>query len=91
MRNVSGVTRNDRNDGGRKEPVVRFPVTCPVCARALLTELPVALIAEALIAGSLIRLHASCHDVHWDAAELEVEQIREYLGAGVVTGHRRDS
>jgi hypothetical protein len=77
------------NDGGWKEPGVRFPVICPICARALLTELPVALIAEALIAGSPIRLHARCHDVHWDATELEIEQIREYLGAGVVIDHRK--
>ena len=80
---------NDARDEGWKEPGVRFPVICPICARALLTEVPVALIAEALIVGSSIRLHASCHDVYWDATELEVEQIREYLGAGVVTGHRR--
>jgi hypothetical protein len=76
------------NDGGWNEPRVRFPVTCPVCARALLTELPVALIAETLIKGSPIRLHAGCHDVSWDASQLEVEQIREYLGAGVVTHSR---
>jgi hypothetical protein len=41
--------------------------------------------------GSSIRLHANCHDVHWDATELEIEQIREYLSAGVVTDHRRES
>jgi len=79
---------NDARDGGWKEPGVRFPVTCPVCARALLTELPVALIAEALMVRSSIRLHASCHDVSWDATELEVEQIRGYLGAGVLNDHR---
>jgi hypothetical protein len=66
-------------------------VTCPICSRALLTELPVALIAEALIVGSPIRLHAICHNVYWDATELEVEQIREYLGAGVITGHRSET
>jgi hypothetical protein len=82
---------NNGNDAAWKEPGVRFPVTCPICARALLTELPVALIAEALIMGSSIRLHASCHDVHWDATELEVEQIREYLSAGVVTVQRSES
>jgi len=82
---------NDVNDAVWKEPGVRFPVTCPICARALLTELPVALIAEALIMGSSIRLHAGCHDVYWDATELEVEQIREYLSAGVVTVQRRES
>jgi hypothetical protein len=82
---------NNRSDGAWKEPGVRFPVTCPICARALLTELPVAVIAEALIMGSSIRLHANCHDVHWDATELEIEQIRQYLGAGVVTDHRREA
>jgi hypothetical protein len=82
---------NNGNDAAWKEPGVRFPVTCPICARALLTELPVALIAEALIMGSSIRLHASCHDVHWDATELEVEQIREDLSAGVVTVQRSES
>ena len=34
---------------------------------------------------SSIRLHAGCHDIYWDASELEVEQIRSYLGAGVLT------
>jgi len=85
------LNSNNVNEAAWKEPGVRFPVTCPMCARALLTELPVALIAEALIMGSSIRLHASCHDVYWDATELEVEQIREYLGAGVVTVQRRGS
>ncbi len=66
-------------------------MTCPICARALLTELPVAAIAEALIMGSSIRLHASCHDVYWDATEVEIEQIRGYLSAGVVTDHRREA
>jgi hypothetical protein len=35
--------------------------------------------------GSSIRLHAGCHDVYWDASELEAEQIRSYLGAGALT------
>jgi hypothetical protein len=72
-------------DEGRREPGIRFPVTCPICARALLAELPVALIAEALMVRSSIQLHAACHDVYWDADESEVEQIRSYLGAGVLT------
>ena len=64
---------------------------CPVCGRALLTELPVAQIAEALIMGSSIRLHADCHDVCWDATQLETEQIREYLGAGVFADHSNEA
>ena len=84
---------NSRNGNHNrwKEPGVRFPVICPICARALLTELPVAQIAEALITGSSIRLHANCHDVHWDATELEIEQIREYLGAGVFTDYSKEA
>lgn len=78
--------RNGGSEGGWKEPEIRFPVNCPLCARASPTEMPVGLIAEALIAGSTIRLHASCHDVYWDASESEVEQIREYLGAAALTG-----
>jgi len=31
--------------------------------------------------GSDICLVATCHDVIWDATELELEQIHEYLGA----------
>jgi len=69
-----------------KEPGVRFPVNCPLCAHWSLSELPVGVIAEALITGSSIRLHAECHDVYWDASEIEVEQIREYLGAAVLIG-----
>jgi len=81
---------NDAHDEGWKEPEFRFPVTCPICARAPLVELPVALIAAALMVGSAIRLHAVCHDVYWDATELEVEQIRGYLGAGIITHRRRE-
>lgn len=64
---------------------IRFPVTCALCARELLMELPVALVAEALVMGLPIRLQASCHDISWDATQLELEQIREYLGVVAFT------
>jgi hypothetical protein len=38
-------------------------------------------VADALQRGSDICLIATCHDVIWSATELELEQIREYLGA----------
>ncbi len=69
-----------------KEPRVRFPVICPLCGRELLTELPAALITQAVIVQSSIRLYASCHDVSWDATEFELEQIREYLGVACLAG-----
>ena len=70
------------------ESEVRFPVNCPLCARELLTKLPAAEVAQALTAGSAIRLRAACHDIYWDASALEVEQIREYFCAVVPAGHR---
>jgi hypothetical protein len=61
------------------QPTIRFPVTCPKCGTERLTEFPVDVVADALLWDSAICLVATCHDVIWDATELEVEQIREYL------------
>ena len=63
------------------EPTIRFPITCPKCANELIVEFPVAVIASDIAQRNSIRLHAICHDVSWDASPLELEQIREYLGA----------
>ena len=73
----------------RMEPELRFPVNCPLCAQELLTQMPLAVIARALSVGTTIRLRASCHDVHWEANALEVEQIRQYLDAARVAEHAR--
>jgi len=70
-----------------EEPEVRFPVSCPVCARELLIRMPMTVIARALSVGASIRLRASCHDVHWEASALEVEQIRQYLDAARMAEH----
>jgi hypothetical protein len=63
------------------ESIVKFPVICPECQREVLTSLPFTFAAVALIRGRNIRLHASCHDKWWDASPVEVEQLREYVGA----------
>jgi hypothetical protein len=63
-----------------KDATVRFPVTCPRCGTERLTELDADVVTVALVRGSDIWLKANCHDEIWDASELEVEQIREYLG-----------
>jgi hypothetical protein len=63
------------------DPTVKFPVVCPRCRRESLGELPVATVAEALIQHAPITLRTSCHKVSWSASAIEVEQIREYLGA----------
>lgn len=64
-----------------KEPTIRFPVICPACKSERLTEFSVAEVASALIEGRGLHLHADCHRQSWVANELELEQIREYLGA----------
>jgi hypothetical protein len=61
------------------EPFMRFPATCPECAKESLVEYPVALVAHSLLTGRGIRLYAECHDKYWTATFLEREQLREYL------------
>ena len=61
------------------EPWLRFPVVCPVCRGEELAALPIAGVAAALLNGSAIPLHASCHDFCWHASLTETEQLREYL------------
>jgi hypothetical protein len=72
------------------EATVRFPVTCPKCGKERLTKFPLDVVADALLRGTDICLVATCHDVIWHATDLELEQIREYLGAvGLDTEGRR--
>lgn len=64
------------------EPTIQFPVTCPLCHREALGEYPVAVVAGALLARSeALQLRSRCHNQKWIAAEHELDQIREYLGA----------
>jgi hypothetical protein len=67
------------------EPVVRFPVKCPVCDGEVLAEFSVSLIADALLTNEPIPPYAGCHKRLWNASQTERTQIREYLGnAGCV-------
>jgi hypothetical protein len=61
------------------EPILKFPVTCPHCALQSLAEMPIALIANALLIGRAIRLHSTCHDHYWTATFAEREQLRKSL------------
>jgi hypothetical protein len=73
------------------EPSVRFPVICPECRREVLATLPVAVVAGALIRERGVRLYASCHDLYWDASSIEIEQLREYMGAMWIDSQRTGS
>lgn len=60
---------------------VRFLVTCPMCGSKSLAEMASNDIAGALFNHRRIRLYASCHDVSWDASDVEIRQLREYMEA----------
>lgn len=61
------------------EPTLKFPVTCPACALESLSEVPIAVIANALLTGKGIRLHSTCHDYYWTATFVEREELRNAL------------
>jgi hypothetical protein len=69
------------------EPILTIPVTCPHCALESLTEMPIALIANALLIGKAIRLYSKCHDHYWTATFAEREQLRKSLAALKMTPH----
>ena len=60
-------------------PLIRFPVTCPICGSIDVMEYSVAEMADALLNSRPIRLYASCHKIAWFASVPEVHQIREYF------------
>jgi len=63
-----------------QEPTLNFLVTCPDCALESLSEISIGLIANALLTGKSIRLHARCHDQYWTATYVEREELRKSLG-----------
>jgi hypothetical protein len=60
---------------------LRFPVTCPKCGRESLVEFPLVQIADAILNSRRIRLTNPCHGETWNASEIELQQICEYLEA----------
>jgi hypothetical protein len=69
------------------EPIIEFAVTCPDCALQTLSELPIAMIANALLTGKDIRLHSNCHDHYWTATFAERAQLRETLATLKLEAH----
>lgn len=80
---IERVNRSKLADLGMtmREPTLKFAVTCPDCARQSLSEVSIAVIANALLTGKSIRLHAGCHDQYWTATYIEREQLRQNLAA----------
>jgi hypothetical protein len=69
------------------EPILKVYVTCPRCALESLAEMPIALIANALLIGKAIRLHSRCHNHYWTATFVEREQLRKSLAALKIESH----
>jgi two-component system sensor kinase FixL len=61
------------------EFAVRFPARCPVCGCEVLVTFRIADVLGALINGRKIRLYAICHDAAWDATDVEIRQLRNYV------------
>ena len=76
------ITRSGLGDMD-EQPTVRFPVTCPECGKETLGVYSVADVASALLTKTEpLILSVLCHpDLSRPATPLELEQIREYLGA----------
>jgi hypothetical protein len=64
-----------------EESYIRFPITCPRCGQESLTKFRAVIVTISLVEWHTMRLYAPCHAVFWDASDLELEQIRAYLGA----------
>ena len=58
---------------------VRFPVRCPVCGNEVLAVFQIADVIGALINGRKIRFYAICHDAAWEATDVEMRRLREYV------------
>jgi hypothetical protein len=69
------------------EPTLKISVTCPHCALESLAEVPIALVANALLIGKAIRLYSKCHDHYWTATFTEREQLRKSLAALQIESH----
>jgi hypothetical protein len=63
------------------ESLIRFPITCPRCGLESLTKFRAVVVTIATVEWHSMRLYAPCHQVFWDASDLELEQIGAYLGA----------
>ena len=61
------------------EPTLKFSVTCPDCALESVSEIPIAVIANRLLTGTILRLYSYCHDRYWTATFTERERLRKSL------------
>ena len=62
------------------ESEILIPVKCPICSQEPLTGFRISVVAEALQTLE-IRLYANCHLTSWEASELELARIRQYMDA----------
>jgi hypothetical protein len=64
-----------------EESLIRFPITCPRCGNESLTEFRAVIATIAVIEWQSMRLYSPCHEVFWEASDIELDQIGAYIGA----------
>jgi hypothetical protein len=67
-----------------KDAEVFVPIKCPECGEEWLEGFSVAVVADALLSGTRLRMRGRCHAKERDATLVEMEQIRQYLVAGCI-------
>jgi hypothetical protein len=71
------------------EPLLRFPVVCPICKEEMLFQTALAPVLQALLTMRDIRLNTSCcGKVDWLASPIETEQIEQYASCITVEQHK---
>ena len=58
------------------------------CGNEVLAALRIADLVAALVNSRKIRLYAICHDASWDATDVEMQQLREYVDVVLLDRHR---
>jgi hypothetical protein len=72
-----------------EQSLIRFPITCPLCGSESLTEFRAVIVTIAVSEWHSMRLYSRCHQVFWDASDIELDQIGAYLGASWIGARPR--
>jgi len=66
------------------EVLIRFPIVCPVCGMDSLGGCRLMDIVNALFQSQPLGLTSHCHRECWQASDIELAQISDYLSAAIL-------
>ena len=61
------------------EVFFRFPVLCPICKQEWTSSRTKSEIVDALDNNKLLRVHAECHDWHWELSASERSELSKRI------------